>query len=55
MSPYFKGYFFACLGTLAMSNVYIFSKAALLEMGLIEFGFCWYGMAIIWNLLYALP
>lgn len=55
MSPYFKGYFFAFLGTLAMSNVYIFSKAALLEVGLIQFGFCWYGMAIIWNLLYALP
>lgn len=54
-SSYFKGYFFAFLGTLAMSNVYIFSKAALLEVGLIQFGFCWYGMAIIWNLLYALP
>lgn len=38
-----------------MSNVYIFSKAALQEVGMIQFGFYWFGFAILWNLLYDIP
>ncbi len=50
-----KGYLFAFLATLAMSNVYIFSKAALAQVHLVQFGFFWFGMAVSWNLIYALP
>ncbi|MCK5907469.1 MAG: DMT family transporter [Flavobacteriales bacterium] len=42
-----KGYLFAILSTLAMSNVYIFSKAALKEVSLPQFGFYWFGVALI--------
>ncbi len=38
----FKGYFFALVATLAFSNVYIFSKAALNEIPLAQFGSLWY-------------
>ncbi|MGM0666632.1 MAG: DMT family transporter [Bacteroidota bacterium] len=50
-----KGYGFAFLATLSMANVYVFSKAALNELNLFQFGFYWFGMAIIWNVLYAVP
>ena len=50
-----KGYIFAFIATLAMANVYIFSKAALNELSLYQFGFFWFGMAIVWNLVYAVP
>jgi len=50
-----RGYILALIATLAMSNVYIFSKAAMKEVGLIQFGFYWFGFAILWNLIYALP
>ena len=40
-----KGYFFAALGTVAFSNVYIFSKAALNEIHIVQFGFYWYLVA----------
>ena len=42
-----KGYLFAIMSTLAMSNVYIFSKAALKEVSLPQFGFYWFGVALI--------
>ncbi len=42
-----KGYLFAILSALAMSNVYIFSKAALQEVTLPQFGFYWFGIAVI--------
>lgn len=35
------------MSTLAMSNVYIFSKAALKEVNLAQFGFYWFGIALI--------
>ena len=35
------------MSTLAMSNVYIFSKSALKEVSLAQFGFYWFGIAII--------
>lgn len=50
-----KGYGFAFLATVSMANVYVFSKAALNELNLFQFGFYWFGLAIIWNILYALP
>jgi drug/metabolite transporter (DMT)-like permease len=47
-----KGYILAFIATLGMSNVYIFSKAALKEIHLIQFGFYWFGFAMIWTLSY---
>jgi drug/metabolite transporter (DMT)-like permease len=48
-SDRFKGYFFAILATVSFSNVYIFSKAALNEIHLIQFGFYWYAMGTVLN------
>lgn len=48
-SDRFKGYFFAILATVSFSNVYIFSKAALNEIHLIQFGFYWYAMGAFLN------
>lgn len=48
-SDRFKGYFFAILATVSFSNVYIFSKAALNEIHLIQFGFYWYAMGAVLN------
>ncbi len=50
-----KGYAFALIATLAMANVYVFSKAALNELNLFQFGFFWFGLAIVWNVIYAIP
>jgi drug/metabolite transporter (DMT)-like permease len=49
-----RGYMFALIATVAMANVYVFSKAALNQLSLFQFGFYWFGMAIIWNLLYSI-
>lgn len=48
-SPVFTGYLFAFAATLAGSTVYIFSKAALSEVSLPQFGVYWFSMAIAWN------
>lgn len=48
-----KGYLFALTATITLSNVYIFSKAALNQCHLIPFGFYWFGFAILWNLLFS--
>ena len=48
-SDRFKGYLFAFLATISFSNVYIFSKAALNEIHLIQFGFYWFLIAMILN------
>lgn len=50
--PVLKGYIFAFLATLGMANVYIFSKAALSELHIIQFGFYWFGIALLFSLLY---
>lgn len=42
-----KGYGFVLIGVLAMSNVYIFSKAALNKIHLSQFGVYWFGFALI--------
>jgi len=47
-----KGVLFALGAALAMSNVYIFSKAALNVVHLAQFGFYWFGLGIVWNLIY---
>jgi drug/metabolite transporter (DMT)-like permease len=41
-SDNFKGFIFALVATIAYSNVYIFSKVALNEMHLSQFGMLWY-------------
>lgn len=50
-----RGYMFALIATVAMANVYVFSKAALNDLSLYQFGFYWFGLAIIWNILYGIP
>ena len=52
-SDKFKGYFFAIVATLAFSNVYIFSKAALNEVHLAQFGVYWFAISSVLILLYA--
>jgi len=47
-----KGFVFAFIATLALANVYIFSKAALNVVHLFQFGFYWFGFALILNLLF---
>lgn len=48
-----KGYFFALIATLAFSNVYIFSKAALNEVHLAQFGIYWFAIGALLNFLMA--
>ncbi|WP_423129253.1 DMT family transporter [Gaoshiqia sp. Z1-71] len=45
-----KGYFFAIVATLAFSNIYIFSKAALNEVHLYQFGVYWFAVSLLFNL-----
>lgn len=52
-SDTFKGYLFAIIATLAFSNVYIFSKAALNEVHLTQFGVYWFAIGALLSLLYA--
>ncbi len=49
----FKGYFFALIATLAFSNVYIFSKAALNEVHLAQFGIYWFAIGTLLNFMMA--
>ncbi len=48
-----KGYLLTLIGVLAMSNVYIFSKAALQELQLSQFGFYWFLTGLILTLILA--
>ncbi|MCD6092348.1 MAG: DMT family transporter [Bacteroidales bacterium] len=48
-----KGYLFAFVAVIAVSNVYIFSKAALNEATLAQFGTYWFAFGILWNLIFA--
>lgn len=50
MNPTVKGIALAFLATLGMANVYVFSKAALLEVNYYQFQFFWFGFALIWIL-----
>ena len=49
-----KGYLLAFLSVIAVSNVYIFSKAALNEISLAQFGTYWFGFGLIWIILYGI-
>ena len=44
-----KGYLYALIATICGSLVYLFSKAALNEISLPQFGFWWFLTAIFWN------
>ena len=48
-----QGYLYAFIATICMSLVYLFSKAALNEISLPQFGFWWFLTAIFWNSLMA--
>lgn len=48
LNPTIKGITLAFLATLGMANVYIFSKAALLEVNYYQFQFYWFGFALVW-------
>ena len=50
--PTIKGVILAFLATLGMANVYVFSKAALLEVNFFQFQFYWFGFAIVWILVF---
>ena len=50
LSPTVKGITLAFLATLGMANVYVFSKAALLEVNYYQFQFYWFGFAMVWIL-----
>lgn len=50
LNPTVKGISLAFLATLGMANVYVFSKAALLEVNYYQFQFYWFGFALIWIL-----
>lgn len=54
MSNQFKGYLLAFISVISVSNVYIFSKAALNEVSLAQFGIYWFGFGLIWILVYAI-
>lgn len=54
MKSSFQGYAYALLATIAGSTVYIFSKAALNEVTLPQFGFYWFALAILYNTLFTL-
>jgi len=48
-----RGYFWAFISIIAVSNVYIFSKAALNEVHIAQFGFYWFLFGLLWNVLFA--
>jgi drug/metabolite transporter (DMT)-like permease len=48
INPTTKGISLAFLATLGMANVYVFSKAALLEVSYFQFQFYWFGFAMVW-------
>jgi drug/metabolite transporter (DMT)-like permease len=54
MKPEWKGYLGVFVSVLAMSNVYIFSKSALRELSLSQFGVYWFGIALLLNIVYLL-
>jgi len=52
-SDVFKGYFFTVIATLSFSNVYVFSKVALNELPLAQFGLIWYAVVTVFCLIFA--
>ena len=54
MKPATRGYLYAFIATICGSLVYLFSKAALNEVSLPQFGFYWFLIAIFFNSLMAI-
>ncbi|HKK61909.1 MAG TPA: DMT family transporter [Bacteroidales bacterium] len=52
LNPTVKGVGLAFLATIGMANVYVFSKAALLEVNFFQFQFYWFTFALIYNSIY---
>ena len=50
LHPTIKGISLAFLAVLGMANVYVFSKAALLEVNYFQFQFYWFAFALIFIL-----
>jgi len=48
-----KGFLLAFVSVIAVSNVYIFSKAALTEVEIAQFGLYWFGLGLVWILIFA--
>jgi len=48
-----KGYLLTLVAVISVSNVYIFSKAALKEVSLPQFGMYWFAFGLLWILLFA--
>ena len=47
-----KGFLLALVSVIAVSNVYIFSKAALMEVKIAQFGVYWFGFGLLWILIF---
>ncbi|MCB0471657.1 MAG: DMT family transporter [Flavobacteriaceae bacterium] len=47
-----KGILLAFVSVIAVSNVYIFSKAALMEVSLPQFGVYWFSLGLLWIFIY---
>lgn len=52
ISPKVKGLLLALVSVIAVSNVYIFSKVALKEVSLPQFGTYWFAFGLLWILLF---
>lgn len=52
LNPTIKGIGLALLATIGMANVYVFSKAALLEVNFFQFQFYWFAFAFCWIMAY---
>lgn len=53
-SEEWKGYVFALVGTIAFSSLYVFSKAGLNQVELAQFGFYYFGLGFLLNLIFVL-
>ena len=53
ISDTLKGSLYALVAVVSVSNVYIFSKAALQETSISQFGVYWFGFGLLWILLFA--
>jgi len=52
ISANFKGILLAFVSVIAVSNVYIFSKAALMQVSLPQFGVYWFSIGLVWIFIY---
>jgi len=52
INPRNKGYLFALGASFALANSFVFSKAALMEIQMVQFGVVWFGMGLVWNSIY---